>query len=149
MTKKLKLWWDTMWVKGESHFERLKTKGRTKSEYTKRDKTRNYVDWWRITILCKSHFKYSGIKEQKRWDRMGPGETKWEQKGQEKTRRGIYVAWQWQTHYTCFALTFWNRKRDGKEWDEMRRQWDIKSPDTEDPLYANLTWSILQEEERK
>ncbi len=54
-----------MWVKGESHFERLKTKGRTKSEYTKRDKTRNYVDWWRITILCKSHFKYSGIKNRR------------------------------------------------------------------------------------
>ncbi len=33
------------------------------------------------------------------------------------------------------------------ERNEMR--WDIQSPDTEDPLYANLIWSILQEEERK
>lgn len=139
-----------MWVKGESHFERLRTRGRTKSEDTKRDKTRNYVVWWRITTVYCANLTLSILEEKNRRDGKG-----WVQVRQNETRRNkkrqdeAFMLPDNDKPIMCFALTFWNRKRGGKEWDEMRRRWDIKSPDKEDPLYANLTWSILQEEERK
>lgn len=71
-----------MWVKEESHFERLRTRGRTKSEDTERDKTRNYVVWWRITTVYCANLTLSILEEKNRRDGTG-----WVQVRQNETRR--------------------------------------------------------------